>query len=177
MTIKLGRDALAASSRVSHSSRDRCSTRVIAWFSNRATSVRAPRAHLRAQTSFPLPSMIRGWDIEAVPKRARARAKLVYVTPSHQFPTGETLSLSRRQMLLSWAVEHDAYIFEDDYGGELRYEGRPLESLDDHRGPKVVSSIRPVLDKHRMPLLTLALDGISETGKPATPRGMRKTLT
>ncbi|WP_394846929.1 PLP-dependent aminotransferase family protein [Pendulispora brunnea] len=77
----------------------------------------------------PVPIDGQGMDIEAVPKRARARAKLVYVTPSHQFPTGEILSLSRRQMLLSWAAEHDAYIFEDDYDGELRYEGRPLESL------------------------------------------------
>ena len=77
----------------------------------------------------PAPVDGQGIDIEAVPKRARARAKLVYVTPSHQFPTGEVLSLPRRQMLLSWAVQHDAYVFEDDYDAELRYEGRPIESL------------------------------------------------
>jgi GntR family transcriptional regulator/MocR family aminotransferase len=53
----------------------------------------------------------------------------VYVTPSHQFPLGVTLSLRRRLELLSWARRHDAYIVEDDYDGEYRYSGRPIEAL------------------------------------------------
>ncbi len=56
-------------------------------------------------------------------------ARGVYVTPSHQFPTGVTLPLARRLKLLSWAQERNAVILEDDYDSEYRYEGRPLESI------------------------------------------------
>jgi GntR family transcriptional regulator/MocR family aminotransferase len=56
-------------------------------------------------------------------------AKAVYVTPSHQFPTGVTLPLARRLKLLSWAQERNAVILEDDYDSEYRYEDRPLESI------------------------------------------------
>jgi len=56
-------------------------------------------------------------------------AKLVYLTPSHQFPMGCTLSASKRKQLLQWAKQHDSWILEDDYDSEFRYEGRPLASL------------------------------------------------
>jgi GntR family transcriptional regulator/MocR family aminotransferase len=55
--------------------------------------------------------------------------KLVYVTPSHQFPLGVTLSLARRRALLEWAKTAGAVIIEDDYDSEFRFGGRPLESL------------------------------------------------
>ena len=51
------------------------------------------------------------------------------VTPSHQFPTGGILSLERRLSLLAWAEREDAFVLEDDYDGEYRYEGRPVPSL------------------------------------------------
>lgn len=56
-------------------------------------------------------------------------AKLVYLTPSHQFPLGVTMSLSRRLKLLEWAKRADAYILEDDYDSEFRFAERPLASL------------------------------------------------
>lgn len=56
-------------------------------------------------------------------------AKAVYVTPSHQFPTGGVMSLPRRMALLEWAHLHDAWIFEDDYDSEFRYRGPPLTAL------------------------------------------------
>ncbi|MEZ0333395.1 MAG: PLP-dependent aminotransferase family protein, partial [Gemmatimonadales bacterium] len=56
-------------------------------------------------------------------------ARMAFVTPSHQFPTGAILPLARRQALLQWAHRRNAVIVEDDYDGEYRYEGRPLESL------------------------------------------------
>jgi GntR family transcriptional regulator / MocR family aminotransferase len=59
----------------------------------------------------------------------RAPARLVMVTPTHQFPTGVTLSLSRRMALLNWAVENEAWIVEDDYDSEYRYQGKPLPAL------------------------------------------------
>jgi GntR family transcriptional regulator / MocR family aminotransferase len=56
-------------------------------------------------------------------------ARLVYVTPAHQFPLGVSMSLSRRLALLEWARLSAAIIFEDDYDGEYRYSGRPLPAL------------------------------------------------
>jgi GntR family transcriptional regulator / MocR family aminotransferase len=55
--------------------------------------------------------------------------KLLYVTPSHQFPTGVTLSLSRRLALLQWAQQTGTLILEDDYDGEYRYGDRPIPAL------------------------------------------------
>lgn len=58
-----------------------------------------------------------------------ADARLVYVTPSHQYPLGMPMSLSRRAALLAWADRHDAAIIEDDYDREFRYGSRPVEPL------------------------------------------------
>jgi len=56
-------------------------------------------------------------------------ARLVYVTPSHQFPTGVPMSLSRRAALLRWAAANDAVVIEDDYDSEYRYYRQPVEPL------------------------------------------------
>lgn len=61
--------------------------------------------------------------------RLGSGARVVYVTPSHQFPTGVAMSLSRRLQLIAWAREHRAVIVEDDYDSEYRYSGAPLPSL------------------------------------------------
>jgi GntR family transcriptional regulator / MocR family aminotransferase len=63
------------------------------------------------------------------PARLPAKARMCFVTPSHQFPTGAILPLARRLSLLAWARRKNAVIVEDDYDGEFRYEGQPLESL------------------------------------------------
>ncbi len=57
------------------------------------------------------------------------RARLVYVTPAHQFPLGSTMSLARRLKLLDCAEKSGALIFEDDYDSEFRYSGRPVPAL------------------------------------------------
>ncbi|MGJ5814395.1 PLP-dependent aminotransferase family protein [Paludibaculum fermentans] len=62
-------------------------------------------------------------------------ARLVYITPGHQFPLGLTMSLARRLQLLEWARKNRAVILEDDYDSEYRYSGRPvpaLQGLDRH---------------------------------------------
>ena len=56
-------------------------------------------------------------------------ARIVYVTPSHQYPLGMTMLMPRRRALLRWAERHDAAIIEDDYDTEFRYVDRPLEPL------------------------------------------------
>jgi GntR family transcriptional regulator / MocR family aminotransferase len=58
-----------------------------------------------------------------------ANARLVYVTPSHQYPLGVTMSLPRRLALLDWADHNNAAIVEDDYDSEFRFAGRPVEPL------------------------------------------------
>lgn len=57
------------------------------------------------------------------------RARLAYVTPSHQYPTGVALSLERRIALLDWAARRNSWIVEDDYDGDFRYAGQPLTAL------------------------------------------------
>jgi GntR family transcriptional regulator / MocR family aminotransferase len=66
-----------------------------------------------------------GLQVAALPDSAR----LVYVTPSHQFPLGMPMSLERRLALLAWAERRNAVIIEDDYDSEFRFAGRPLEPL------------------------------------------------
>lgn len=66
-----------------------------------------------------------GLVVEAIPGRAR----LVYVTPSHQFPLGTTMSLRRRAALLAWAERRGGVVIEDDYDTEFRFGGRPLDPL------------------------------------------------
>jgi GntR family transcriptional regulator/MocR family aminotransferase len=73
-----------------------------------------------------------GFDVAQAPKDAR----LAYVTPSHQYPTGVVMGLRRRLELLAWARAAGAYVVEDDYDAEFRYDGAPLpalQGLDDAR--------------------------------------------
>ncbi|QHI73416.1 MocR-like pyridoxine biosynthesis transcription factor PdxR [Aminipila terrae] len=60
---------------------------------------------------------------------ANCNAKLVYTTPSHQFPTGKVMGINKRVNLIKWADENDAYLIEDDYDSELRYNSRPIPSM------------------------------------------------
>jgi GntR family transcriptional regulator/MocR family aminotransferase len=66
-----------------------------------------------------------GLVVDQLPSTAR----LVYVTPSHQYPLGMSMSLGRRLALLEWAEHHSAAILEDDYDSEFCFGGRPIESL------------------------------------------------
>ncbi|EHP40242.1 GntR family transcriptional regulator [Cupriavidus basilensis OR16] len=72
-----------------------------------------------------VPVDAQGLVVDALPDHAR----IVYVTPSHQFPLGMAMSLERRVALLEWAQRRGALVLEDDYDGEYRFMGRPVESL------------------------------------------------
>src|SRR5207253_2328479 len=78
--------------------------------------------------AVPVPIDAEGIDVAAGRQRA-PDARLAYVTPSHQYPLGVTMTLARRLALLEWATAADAWIVEDDYDSEFRYEGRPLAAL------------------------------------------------
>ena len=65
----------------------------------------------------------------------QSNPRLIYVTPSHQYPLGHVMSLQRRRALLKFAASRRCWIFEDDYDSEFRYTGRPfasLQGLDEH---------------------------------------------
>lgn len=76
----------------------------------------------------PIPVDAEGLDV-AAGKRIAGQARLVHVTPAHQFPLGMRMSPARRIALLDWARQSGAWIFEDDYDGEFRYGSKPLPAL------------------------------------------------
>jgi GntR family transcriptional regulator/MocR family aminotransferase len=76
----------------------------------------------------PVPVDEQGLDVSKG-RRLGPHARVAYVTPAHQYPLGYEMSLERRRELLGWALEADAYVVEDDYDGDYRYEGRPIASL------------------------------------------------
>lgn len=69
-----------------------------------------------------------GLQVAKLPAKS-SKCRAVYVTPSHQFPTGAVLSASRRTQLLEWARSNECYILEDDYDGELRYDVRNIGAI------------------------------------------------
>jgi GntR family transcriptional regulator/MocR family aminotransferase len=83
----------------------------------------------------PVPVDAEGLNV-AAGRATETTARLVYVSPSHQYPLGMTMSLTRRLELLEWVKQSQAWILEDDYDSEYRFAGRPLEALQglDHEG-------------------------------------------
>ncbi|MFC3653611.1 PLP-dependent aminotransferase family protein [Dyella humi] len=76
----------------------------------------------------PVPVDDEGLNVDAGIRLSK-NACLIYISPSHQFPLGVTMSAARRMQLLSWAARTGAWIIEDDYDSEYRFGGRPLASL------------------------------------------------
>lgn len=77
---------------------------------------------------IPVPLDAEGLSVEAGKNLAKT-ARAAFVTPSHQFPLGTVMSLSRRLELLKWANQNSAWIIEDDYDSEFRYDGKPFSAL------------------------------------------------
>ncbi len=77
---------------------------------------------------IPVPVDREGMNVAAGIAKCRM-ARAAFVTPSHQYPLGSTMSASRRLQLLNWAQSSGAWIIEDDYDSEYRYESRPITSL------------------------------------------------
>jgi GntR family transcriptional regulator/MocR family aminotransferase len=95
----------------------------------------------------PVPVDAQGLSISAAMKIC-ARPRGVYLTPGHQFPLGMTMSLERRMAVLRWASRAGAFIIEDDYDSEYRFEGRPvpaLQSLDRTSSVTFVGSFSKLL--------------------------------
>ncbi|MFA5676992.1 MAG: PLP-dependent aminotransferase family protein [Pseudomonas sp.] len=86
----------------------------------------------------PVPLDANGMLVEHLTHAAQTSsdsAKAVFLTPSHQFPTGATLALDRRLAVIEWARQHQGWIIEDDYDSEFHYAGKPtacVQGLDPH---------------------------------------------
>ena len=96
---------------------------------------------------IPVPVDEQGLSVSAGLK-ASPHAKGVYVTPAHQFPLGVTMSLERRMAVLKWASSTGAFVIEDDYDSEYRFEGSPipaLQSLDRTSNVILVGSFNKLL--------------------------------
>ena len=76
----------------------------------------------------PVPVDHEGLDVAEGIRSAR-NARAAYITPSHQYPLGVTMTATRRMLLLQWAMQSGAWIIEDDYDSEYRLGGRPIASL------------------------------------------------
>lgn len=87
--------------------------------------IKAVMHNLGAKT-IPIPLDRDGIEMKQL---IESEAKVVYVTPSHQFPNGMIMPISRRLELLKWAEMNNGFIIEDDYDGEYRYKGQPIPSL------------------------------------------------
>jgi len=81
-----------------------------------------------AAQMIPVPVDHDGMDVANIIGRNRV-ARAVYVTPSHQYPMGVTMSATRRMLLLNWAARSGAWIIEDDYDSEYRFGSRPIAAL------------------------------------------------
>ncbi|WP_458118551.1 MocR-like pyridoxine biosynthesis transcription factor PdxR [Paenibacillus sp. Z6-24] len=82
--------------------------------------------HMQGLQTEPIPVTSRGIDLQQLRQSA---SNIVYVTPSHQFPTGSVLPVSERHQLLKWVEERQGYIIEDDYDSEFRYRHQPIPAL------------------------------------------------
>lgn len=121
-------------------------------------------------TPVPVPVGPDGLDTEAL---GRSGARAVLVTPAHQFPTGATMPWSRRAELLDWAGG-DNWIIEDDYDGDFRWQGRPINALQslDTRGrvAYMMTFSRTIAPGFRLAVLVLPdglLDRYRELGDRA----------
>ena len=97
--------------------------------------------------TIPVPVNEEGLSVSAGIKTCPG-ARGAYVTPAHQFPLGVTMSLERRMALLSWASRAGAFVIEDDYDSEYRFEGPPvpaLQSLDNHSSVIFIGSFSKTL--------------------------------
>jgi GntR family transcriptional regulator / MocR family aminotransferase len=101
-----------------------------AWVENPAyrgvTAILESTGHRDAMVRVPVDA--EGIDVEAGIRMA-PHARAAFVTPSHQYPLGMPMSMARRNALLAWARANHAWVVEDDYDSELRYQGYPFPSL------------------------------------------------
>ncbi|MGL5701405.1 MAG: PLP-dependent aminotransferase family protein [Kluyvera sp.] len=107
------------------------------WMEDPGFPLIRPVVEQEGVTLCPVPVDADGMDVAWAMQHA-ADARFALLTPAHQSPTGVALSLPRRRQLLDWAAHHQAWIIEDDYDSEFRYQGKPLPPLKSLDAPQRV---------------------------------------
>ncbi|NTG46344.1 PLP-dependent aminotransferase family protein [Agrobacterium rhizogenes] len=98
----------------------------IAWMEEPGYATAQALLRMAGASLVPVPCDIEGIDVT---KAAGLLPRLIYATPSHQYPTGATMSLSRRLALLEFARANGSVVLEDDYDSEFQYASRPIAAL------------------------------------------------
>ncbi|SFG29550.1 MocR-like pyridoxine biosynthesis transcription factor PdxR [Streptomyces mirabilis] len=110
--------------------------RVVAYEDPGAPATVTAAAAAAGLTAVPVPVDEQGIDVRALEATG---ARAVVVTPAHQWPTGVVLAPERRLALIEWATRRDAYVVEDDYDAEFRYDREPVGALHGLAADRVVS--------------------------------------
>lgn len=100
----------------------------VGWFEEPGYFIARERLLAEGMQLMPVKVDAAGLDVDAG-RREAEQARFAVVTPTHQSPTGVTLTLERRRSLLAWASQQQAWIIEDDYDSEFRYQGYPVPTL------------------------------------------------
>lgn len=111
-------------------------TRIVAYEDPGGPDTARAAAEAAGLTAVPVPVDESGVDVRALDATG---ARAVIVTPAHQWPTGVVLAPDRRHELIAWAAGRDAYVIEDDYDAEFRYDREPVGSLQGLAADRVVS--------------------------------------
>ncbi|KKD04604.1 PLP-dependent aminotransferase family protein [Streptomyces sp. WM6386] len=110
--------------------------RVVAYEDPGGPATARAAAEAAGLTAVPVPVDEEGLDVGEL---AATGARAVIVTPAHQWPTGVVLAPDRRHALIDWAVRQDAYVIEDDYDAEFRYDREPVGALQGLAADRVIS--------------------------------------
>ncbi|MEU5318255.1 PLP-dependent aminotransferase family protein [Streptomyces sp. NPDC021056] len=110
--------------------------RVVAYEDPGGPATARAAAEAAGLTAVPVPVDEEGLDVSEL---AATGARAVIVTPAHQWPTGVVLAPDRRHALIDWAVRQDAYVIEDDYDAEFRYDREPVGALQGLAADRVIS--------------------------------------
>ncbi|MGW7205332.1 MocR-like pyridoxine biosynthesis transcription factor PdxR [Streptomyces sp. NPDC054837] len=110
--------------------------RVVAYEDPGGPATARAAAEAAGLTAVPVPVDEEGLDVREL---AATGARAVIVTPAHQWPTGVVLAPDRRHALIDWAVRQDAYVIEDDYDAEFRYDREPVGALQGLAADRVIS--------------------------------------
>ncbi|WP_369249370.1 PLP-dependent aminotransferase family protein [Streptomyces sp. R41] len=147
--------------------------RVVAYEDPGTPGTAAAAAEAVGLTAVPVPVDDDGIDVRALDATG---ARAVIVTPAHQWPTGVVLAPARRLALIDWAMRRDAYVIEDDYDAEFRYDREPVGALQGLAADRVISigtvskSLAPALRIGWL-LCPPALTGPITEAKRLTDRG------
>jgi len=114
----------------------RSGVRVVAYEDPGGPATATAAAEAVGLTAVPVPVDDDGIDVRALDATG---ARAVIVTPAHQWPTGVVLAPDRRLALIEWAMRRDAYVIEDDYDAEFRYDREPVGALQGLAADRVIS--------------------------------------